>query len=81
MEIDRGTSKTIFNEDMYNHLQNELSPLQKMSVVLSNYTREKIPLAGTVLVPVKYGSQECKLSAVVVQGVKDHIYLDKTGSK
>ena len=68
MEIDTGASKTILNEDTYNHFSQELGPLEETTALLSTYTGEEIPVPGEVLVPVKYGNQEHKLSAVVVRG-------------
>ena len=54
-------------EDTYNHFSQELGLLEETTALLSTYTGEEIPVAGEVLVPVKYGNQEHKLSAVVVR--------------
>ena len=68
MEIDTEALKTILNEDTYNHFSQKLGPLEETTALLNTYTGEEIPVAGEVLVPVKYGNQEHKLSAVVVRG-------------
>ena len=68
MEIDTGASKTILNEATYGRLRDVLGPLQTTKAVLSTYTGEKIPVLGAVMVPVKYGSQQKKLNALIVEG-------------
>ena len=68
MEIDTGASKTILNEGTYGRLRDVLGLLQTTQAVLSTYTGEKIPVLGAVMVPVKYGSQQKKLNALIVEG-------------
>ena len=63
MEIDTGASKMILNEASYQRLRDALGPLQTTMAVLTTYTGEKIPVLGTVMVPVKYEGQH-KNSAV-----------------
>ena len=65
MEVDTGASKT--NEGTYAMLGDEVK-MEYAKPTLSTYTGEKIPVIGTVMIPVEYGEQKHKLSAVVVQG-------------
>ena len=68
MEINTGASKTVLNEATYDGLRDVLGPLRKTEAVLSTYTGEAIPVAGEIIVPVKYGSQQENLKALVVKG-------------
>lgn len=69
MEIDTGATKTILNEaTWYGNLQHKLEPLKKTTAVLNTYTGESIPILGiAVNIPVKYGTQEHLLPALVVK--------------
>jgi hypothetical protein len=68
MELDTGATKTIISEETYNKLCKNLTPLRKTTVVLSTYTGERIPVAGKVMVPVRYENQQHNLLAFVVKG-------------
>ena len=67
MELDTGATKTIISEETYNKLCKQLPPLRKTTVVLSTYIGERIPVAGEVMVPVRYESQQHNLLALVVK--------------
>ena len=49
-------------------MRDALGPLQTRKAVLSTYRGEKILVLGTVMVPVKYESQQKKLNALIVKG-------------
>ena len=68
MELDTGASRTILNHRTYTKLCGKLGPLKETEALLSMYTGERIPVAGVVSVPVKYGDQEAKLPALVIGG-------------
>ena len=68
IELDTGASRTILNHSTYTKLRGKLGPLKETKPLLSTYTRERIPVAGFVSVPVKYGDQEANLSALVISG-------------
>ena len=68
MELDTEASKTIFNYHTYTKLRGKLGPLKETEALLSTYTGERIPVAGVVSVPGKYGDQEVNLSALVIRG-------------
>ena len=68
MELDTGASKTTLNHRTYTKLRRKLGPLKETEALLSTYTGERIPVAGVVSVPVKYGDQEVNLSALVIRG-------------
>ena len=69
MELDTGASKTILNESTFNRLRGKLdAPLQETRAVLNTYTGETVKVLGKAVdIPVKYGSQNLLLSALVVQ--------------
>ena len=66
MELDTGASRTILNHSTYTKLRGKLGPLKKTKALLSTYTGERIPVAGVVSVPVRYGDQEANLSPLVI---------------
>jgi len=66
LEIDTGATRTMFNEETYNKLHDKLE-LKSSKAILSTYTREKIPVSGEVLIPVKYQNQQHNLPAMVVK--------------
>ena len=68
MELDTGASRTILNQRTYSELCEKLGPLEKTTALLSTYTGEQIPVAGSVSISVKYGDQQAKLPALVIQG-------------
>ena len=68
MELDTEAARTILNYRTYTKLCGKLGPLKETEALLSTYTGERIPVAGVVSVPVKYGDQEAKLPALVIGG-------------
>ena len=68
MEIDTGGSKTILNEATHRRLCDALGPLQITKAALSMYTGERIPVLGSVMVPVEYEGKKKNLNALIVAG-------------
>lgn len=69
MQIDTGASVSILSETTYNSIKDNIGSFYETHDVLQTYTGEKIPVLGKVMVPVKYGKQDCiELQAIVVKG-------------
>ena len=66
-EIDSGVTKTIIREVTYDAIRDTVDPMKSNSA-LSTYTGEKIPVLGKVTLNMGYGTQDYKLSALVLKG-------------
>ena len=73
MEIDTGASVTVINEKTYQQSKVGLKALENVKVKLQTYTGEKIPVVGSVWIPVKYKGQQRDLQAVVIKGDRPNL--------
>lgn len=67
MQLDRGTAVSLMSELSYKEFLSHLL-LSKTSVQLLTYSGERIPLLGSVDVPVQYEKQNVTLPLVIVKG-------------
>ncbi|XP_072172462.1 uncharacterized protein [Diadema setosum] len=69
MEIDTGASVSVIPEAVYMEKLKQI-PLDAKRIELRSYSGEKIPVLGSVQVPVTYKGQQADLPLVVVKGDK-----------
>jgi len=67
MEIDTGAAVSVISVNTYQKLFSNVK-LSKSTVRLRTYTGEPMVVIGEIDVQVKYGTQKCVLSLVVVDG-------------
>ena len=70
MKIDTGASVSVVGEGMFNIIKEGKSTveLEKTSTRLQTYTKEAIPVVGSVLVPVEHNGQSLTLPLIVTTG-------------
>ena len=67
MEVDTGASVSVISEAVYHEKLKQI-PLEAKRIELRSYSGEKIPVLGSVQVPVVYKGQQADLPLVVVKG-------------
>lgn len=67
MQVDTGAAVSLISELTYKESLSYI-PINKTIIQLTAYSGEKIPLLGSINVPVQYGSQNETLPLVIVKG-------------